>query len=95
MKGIIIPALALALVTPVAAAPKADPVAAALASPARPDADKARDANRKPGELVRFAKVKPGDTVLDFIMGGGYLTRVLAGVVGPKGRRTSPLATPL
>ena len=78
---------ALALTAPLAlvAAPKADPVAMALASPTRPDADKARDAARKPGELMKFAGIKPGQKVVDFVMGGGYATRVMAGVVGPKG----------
>jgi predicted methyltransferase len=60
-------------------------ITAALASPARPAEDTARDAARHPGELLAFAGVKPGDTVVDFIMGGGYFTRILSGVVGPKG----------
>lgn len=78
---------AFALGTPLGlvAAPKADPVAMALASPARPDADKARDAARKPVELMKFAGIKPGQKVVDFVMGGGYATRIMAGVVGPKG----------
>ncbi len=78
---------ALALSSPLAlmAAPKADPVAMALASPGRPDADKARDAARKPAELMAFAGIKPGQKVVDFVMGGGYLTRVISGTVGPKG----------
>jgi predicted methyltransferase len=80
-------ALVLLATVPLAltAAPKADPVAAALASPARPDAEKARDATRKPAELMKFAGVKPGQKVVDFVMGGGYVTRVMAGIVGPKG----------
>jgi predicted methyltransferase len=60
-------------------------ITAALASPARPAEDTARDAARHPGELLAFAGVKPGDTVVDFIMGGGYFTRILSGAVGPKG----------
>lgn len=81
--------LVLTLATPLSAAhheAKSDAVAAALADPARPEADKARDATRKPADLLAFANVKPGDHVLDFIMGGGYLTRILAATVGPKGR---------
>lgn len=87
MNRFAISALALALATPfaIAAAPKVDPVAVALASPTRPDADKARDAVRKPAELMAFAGIKPGQKVVDFVMGGGYLTRVIAGTVGPKG----------
>lgn len=75
-----------ALAFPVAAkSPSNKSYAAALANPARPAADAARDAARKPAELLAFAKVKPGQRVADFIMGGGYLTHVLAGAVGPKG----------
>lgn len=58
----------------------------ALADPSRPAADKARDGARHAGALLAFAGVKPGDKVGDFIMGGGYWTRILAGVVGPKGK---------
>ena len=52
----------------------------------RPAADIARDAARKPAEMVRFARIAPGQTVVDMIPGGGYFTRVFAQAVGPKGR---------
>lgn len=78
--------IALALAAPAAAQTVTPAIAAALSSPTRPDADKARDAVRKPGELLAFAGVKPGDKVADFIMGGGYFTKILSGVVGPNGR---------
>ncbi len=61
-------------------------VRTALADPTRPAADTARDAARKPGEFLAFAGIKPGMKVGDYIMGGGYWTRILSGVVGPKGR---------
>jgi predicted methyltransferase len=61
-------------------------IAAALADPARPTDDTARDAARHPTETIAFARVKPGDRVVDFIMGGGYFTRILAKTVGPKGQ---------
>lgn len=61
-------------------------IAAALADPGRPAADVARDGPRKPGELLAFAEVKPGQQVADFIMGGGYFTRILSAAVGPEGR---------
>ncbi|WP_297506492.1 class I SAM-dependent methyltransferase [uncultured Caulobacter sp.] len=57
----------------------------ALADPSRPAADTARDAARHPGEILALAGVKPGDTVVDYIMGGGYFTRILSAAVGPKG----------
>ena len=67
------------------AAPPAS-LTAALADKARPAADVARDAARKPAELLAFAQVKPGQNVADFMMGGGYFTRLLAAAVGPTGK---------
>ena len=60
--------------------------AAALADPARPADHRARDAARLPAELLTFAQVSRGEKVGDYIMGGGYLTRILAAAVGPAGR---------
>lgn len=60
--------------------------AAALADPVRPAADRARDEARKPGELLAFAEIAPGEAVGDFVMGGGYFTRVLSAAVGSQGR---------
>jgi predicted methyltransferase len=60
-------------------------IAAAVADSGRPATDTARDATRKPAEIVAFAKVKPGDKVAEMMPGGGYFTRVLAKTVGPKG----------
>jgi len=59
---------------------------AALADTARPATDVARDAARKPAEMLAFAGVKPGQTVVDFMMGSGYFTRILSAAVGPKGK---------
>jgi predicted methyltransferase len=61
-------------------------IAAAVADSARPDADKALDVNRKPGEIVAFAGVKPGMTIAELAPGGGYYTRILARAVGPRGK---------
>ena len=81
-------AAALALVAPLAQAASAPSpaVTAALADPARPAEDRARDAARHPAELLAFAGIKPGMKVADFIMGGGYWTRILAKTVGEKGK---------
>lgn len=69
------------------AAQKATPaITAALADTSRPADHRARDAARKPGELIAFAGIKPGDKVADFIMGGGYWTRILSPLVGAKGK---------
>jgi predicted methyltransferase len=59
---------------------------AALADSARPEADTKRDEARKPAEMLAFAGVKPGQTVVDFMMGSGYFTRILASAVGPTGK---------
>jgi predicted methyltransferase len=61
-------------------------IAAAVANPARPEADTARDADRKPAEIVAFAGVKPGMTVAEIAPGGGYFTRILSKSVGPTGK---------
>ena len=61
-------------------------IAAALADPARPAEDVARDAARKPGELLEMMGVKAGDKVADFVIGGGYFTRILSAAVGPSGQ---------
>src|SRR6478609_3275004 len=60
--------------------------AAALADPQRPQADRDRDAARKPGEILAFAQIAPGEKVGDYIMGGGYWTRILSNAVGPQGK---------
>lgn len=73
-----------AVAVPAWAAPSAA-VVAAVADSGRPDADKQRDAARKPAEIVDFAGVKPGDKVAEMIPGGGYYTRILAKTVGPQG----------
>jgi predicted methyltransferase len=63
----------------------ADAIRAAVADPARPAADRARDAERKPGEMLAFAGIKPGDRVLEFLPGSGYYTRLISRIVGPTG----------
>ena len=53
---------------------------------ARPEADLARDANRKPYEVLDFFGIQSGMTVLEVFAGGGYYTQILDGVVGPDGK---------
>ena len=60
--------------------------AAALANPARPDADRERDAGRRPAEVLEFFGITPGMAVLDIFSGGGYYTEIIAAVVGNNGR---------
>lgn len=78
---------ALAVTAPVAVVAKdtASPVIAkALADPARADQAK-DDARRQAAALVAFSGLKPGQTVVDFLPGAGYWTRIFTGVVGAKG----------
>ena len=63
----------------------AQPFAAAVASSERPEADTARDADRKPAEMLAFAGVRPGMKVVELAPGGGYFTRLLSGAVGERG----------
>ena len=83
------------LASVVAAKPPAvpKPVAAAVADPARPPADRERDADRKPAECIAFAGLKPGQHIADLLPGGGYFTRIFSAVVGPKGQVIA-VATP-
>jgi len=60
-------------------------IAAAVADSARPAADKERDADRKPAEVLAFAGLKPGGQVAELLPGGGYFTRIMSKVVGSKG----------
>ena len=68
----------------------ADPVPAyvadAVMDAGRPPGDIASDRERKPAELMAFSGIKPGDKVVDLVPGGGYYTRILSKLVGPKGK---------
>jgi predicted methyltransferase len=79
-------ALALPTILPTARAADADAIKAAIANPVRTDADRERDARDKPAEIMAFAGVKPGMTVVDLFAAGGYWTELLAGAVGPNGK---------
>lgn len=60
-------------------------IAAALADPARAD-QAGDDDRRKAAQVLAFSGVGPGDTVVDFLPGQGYWTRIFSGIVGPKGK---------
>lgn len=61
------------------------PVATWLADPLRTEAMRKLDEGRMPAEVLAFAGVKPGQTVLDFFAGSGYYSFLFAKAVGPKG----------
>lgn len=66
-----------------------DAIAAAVGHADRPDADKTRDAARKPDKVLAFFGIAPGMTVLDLFAGGGFYTEILARLVGPDGKVTA------
>jgi predicted methyltransferase len=77
---------AIALVISVPASAATSSIAGAVADTTRPQADRDSDARRKPAETLSFSGVKDGDVVGEFLPGGGYYTRLLSDVVGPKGK---------
>ncbi|MDQ0463415.1 putative methyltransferase [Caulobacter ginsengisoli] len=78
-------AAALVLVAAPVMAAVSGPIAAAIADTSRPAKDVEKDAVRKPADLIEFAKIKPGDVVVDIWPGGGYWSRIFSKIVGPKG----------
>jgi predicted methyltransferase len=76
-----------------AGSPRVD-LKAVLADPTRPEADRARDEDRKPAAVIAAAGIKPGDTVAELAPGGGYFTRILTGAVGAKGHVYAMLGRP-
>jgi predicted methyltransferase len=87
-------AAALVTIAGAAAAASITPPAwinAVVMDSARPKTDTDRDAARKPAEVLTFAQVKRGSTVLELIPGGGYFTRLLSLAVGPRGHVTEAI----
>lgn len=70
--------------TPAADVPA--PIKAAIAAPDRSDADRALDAGRKPGEVLAFFRVAPGQKIGELFAGGGYSTELMARIVGDGGK---------
>ncbi len=58
---------------------------AAVADQTRLEEHRARDAGRKPDEVLAFSMIKPGDRVADLAAGGGYYTALLSRLVGAEG----------
>jgi predicted methyltransferase len=83
--GTLLAALAFSITDAQAASAIPKAITAAVADPARPDADRQSDADRKPAESVAFAGVKSGEKVVDLLPGRGYFTRIFSVVVGPSG----------
>ncbi|MDX1480239.1 MAG: hypothetical protein R3315_01105 [Woeseiaceae bacterium] len=56
-----------------------------IASDSRSETDRARDAGRKPAEVLEFLGVEAGMDVIDVMAAGGWYTEVLAHAVGEDG----------
>jgi len=70
--------------TPAADVPQA--IKDAIAATDRDDDDRRLDAGRKPGEVLAFFKVAPGQKIGELFAGRGYTTELMARVVGPTGK---------
>lgn len=76
----------LAAIDNAAPPPKVSPVIQkAIDDPVRAEKQRVRDANRKPGETLALAGLKPGQKVIELASFGQYYTDIMAPVVGPKG----------
>jgi predicted methyltransferase len=60
--------------------------ASVLADPGRPAADRTDDAARKPAEVLAFAQIRPGDTVLELEAGRGWYSDILSTAIGSSGK---------
>ncbi len=61
-------------------------IQAGIDNPLRTEENRARDEDRKPGEVLAFYGIKEGMTVVDVASGGGYFSEILSGAVGPEGQ---------
>jgi predicted methyltransferase len=60
-----------------------------LAGDSRSAEDRARDAGRRPADVIAATGIEPGMNVLDVIAAGGWYTEVLSIAVGPSGHVTA------
>jgi predicted methyltransferase len=72
-----------------------DFITAAVADANRPDADRQRDADRKPAQTLVFAGVRPGEQIAELMPGGGYFTRIFSKAVGESGHIYALVPAPL
>jgi len=87
--------LTAAAAAPVVAADAAtDPLAAAIASPARTPKFVARDAYRHPAETLRFFGLRPDQTVVEIWPGRGWYMEILAPYLRDKGKYYAAIEAP-
>ena len=60
-----------------------------LANSGRTDADMKDDAARQPAKVLDFARIRPGDNILEMEVGRGWYTEILSVAVGPQGHVTT------
>jgi predicted methyltransferase len=69
-----------------AGAARAESIEEALASPARPAADRERDGREQPRVILGLLQVGEGDVVADIFGGSGYYSELVGRVVSPGGK---------
>jgi predicted methyltransferase len=69
--------------TPAADVPA--PIKAAIAAQDRSDDDRRLDAGRKPGEVLAYFGVAPGQKIGEIFAGGGYTSELMTRVIGDSG----------
>ncbi len=74
------------VLAPIAATATPDAIAAAIADTVRPAEDRARDADRKPAEILALSGVEAGYRVVDVGPGAGYYSRLFSRIVGDAGK---------
>ncbi len=75
--------------TPDSAPVETSPVVEEQVMNTRSEEDRARDAGRKPAEVIAAMGIEPGMNVLDVIAAGGWYTEVLSNAVGADGHVTA------
>jgi predicted methyltransferase len=81
-------------VNAIAAADAADPLAAAIASPARTPKFVTRDVYRHPSETLRFFGVRPNQTVVEIWPGRGWYMEILAPYLHDRGKYYAAIEAP-
>src|SRR5215472_1939860 len=71
-----------------------DPLAAAIASPARTPKYVARDAYRHPLETLKFFGLRPDQTVVEIWPGSGWYMEILAPYLHDKGKYYAAIEAP-
>ncbi|WP_336946784.1 methyltransferase [Asaia sp. HN010] len=85
LTGLTLAPCAGAYAQPDATPASAPPTAALLASSARPDTDRSKDALRKPLDLLALTPLPKDAAVADLMPGSGYFTRLLSLELGQSG----------